>query len=176
MDIRQLRYFVGIVNSGSFSDAAAHMHVAQSALSRHVKTLEQTIGSELLKRHPKGVTPTRLGWHFYEQANKIVSDIELIPTRIRGTDYQITGHVTLGAPNSIARNLFPLVAEIISPQFPGISIGFVEGNAISLGGGLDAGEIDLAIMVDPDRRLEFHYEPLFSEQMYLFSHKNNLAF
>ena len=86
MDIRQLRYFVGIVNSGSFSDAAAHMHVAQSALSRHIKSLEQTIGSELLKRHPKGVTPTRLGWHFYEQANKIVSDIELIPTRIRSSN------------------------------------------------------------------------------------------
>ena len=66
MDIRQLRYFVGVVNSGSFSEAALHMHVAQSALSRHIKSLEHTIGDELLTRHPKGIIPTKLGWHLYE--------------------------------------------------------------------------------------------------------------
>ena len=152
------------------------MHVAQSALSRHIKFLEHTIGGELLKRHPKGITPTRLGWRLYEQAKKIVADVELIPSRIRDEDYQITGQVTLGAPNSIAQNLFPLVAEVVAPQYPGISISFVEGNAISLGGGLDSGGIDIAIMVDPDRRQEFYYEPLFSEQMYLFGQQGDLQF
>lgn len=176
MDIRQLRYFVGVVNSGSFSDAAVHMHVAQSALSRHVKSLEQTVGGELLKRHPKGVTPTRLGWHLYEQASRVVADVESIPSRIREEDYRITGRVTLGAPSSIARDLFPSVAEAVAPRFPGIEVDFVEGNAISLGGGLDAGDIDLAVMVDPDRRLEFDYEPIFSERMYLFGQRDDPEF
>ncbi|MFL2781353.1 MAG: LysR family transcriptional regulator [Rhodospirillales bacterium] len=168
MDVRQLRYFVGVVNSGSFSDASLYMHVAQSALSRHIKSLEHTVGGELLERHPKGITPTKLGWHLYEQAKRIVTEVEELPSKIRDKNYKIKGQVTLGAPNSVARDLFPLVADLVMPTYPGISLSFVEGNAISLGSGLDTGEIDIAIMVDPDRRLEFHYEPLFSEQMYLF--------
>ena len=61
MDLRQLRYFTAIADYGSFSEAAARLRIAQSALSRHTSTLEQELGVRLFHRHPRGVDLTHSG-------------------------------------------------------------------------------------------------------------------
>lgn len=61
MQYRQLRYFVKIVEAGSFSRAAATIHVAQPALSQQVAELEEKLGLKLLHRTPRGVVPTSAG-------------------------------------------------------------------------------------------------------------------
>lgn len=68
MKFRQVRYFVKIVEAGSISRAAAIVHIAQPALSKHMVELEDELGLSLLHRTSRGVTPTADGEVLYEEA------------------------------------------------------------------------------------------------------------
>lgn len=76
MDLRQLRYFVGIVQAGSLSRAADQMHVAQSALSHHLASLETELARQLVTRSPKGILLTEAGAVLYRHAEAILRDVE----------------------------------------------------------------------------------------------------
>ena len=75
MDIRQLRYFVGIVQAGSLSRAADQLHVAQSAVSHHLNSLESELDRQLLTRGPKGIMLTDAGAVLYQHAEAILYSI-----------------------------------------------------------------------------------------------------
>src|ERR1700691_6573267 len=76
MDLRQLRYFVGIVQAGSLSRAADQLHVAQSAISRHLASLESEVGRQLVTRGPKGILLTEAGGVLYRHAEAILRQVE----------------------------------------------------------------------------------------------------
>lgn len=61
MDLRKLRYFAGVVEAKSMSKAANRLHVAQPALSKSLRSLEDDFGAELLRRSPQGVAATEAG-------------------------------------------------------------------------------------------------------------------
>ena len=61
VQLRQLRYFTGIVDAGSFSRAALTLHVAQPALSQQIAELELDLGVPLLQRSARGTQPTAAG-------------------------------------------------------------------------------------------------------------------
>ncbi|WP_223277278.1 LysR family transcriptional regulator [Cupriavidus metallidurans] len=73
--LKQLRYFVEIVDAGNFSLAAERLFIAQSALSRQIRDMEATLQVELLVRKPRHVEPTAAGQAFYESARRILSDL-----------------------------------------------------------------------------------------------------
>ncbi|MER9146943.1 LysR family transcriptional regulator, partial [Mesorhizobium sp. M0871] len=77
MDIRQLRYFVGVVEAGSFTKAAATLNVAQSALSLHVRQLEEGFGTQLLVRGRTGVSLTASGDKLLERGRSILKEVQL---------------------------------------------------------------------------------------------------
>src|ERR1700712_1333440 len=75
MDLRQLRYFAQIAESGNVSRAAEVLRIAQPSLSQQMRNLEEELGIELLFRHARGVTPTELGLKFYEHARRILQEV-----------------------------------------------------------------------------------------------------
>ncbi|WP_139291852.1 LysR family transcriptional regulator, partial [Pseudomonas aeruginosa] len=76
ISLRQLHYFVEIVESGGFSRAAERLFVAQSALSRQVRELEDSIGTPLLRRGPRQVELTPAGRAFLPRAQRLLGDLE----------------------------------------------------------------------------------------------------
>ncbi|WP_302924971.1 LysR family transcriptional regulator, partial [Pseudomonas aeruginosa] len=76
ISLRQLHYFVEIVESGGFSRAAERLFVAQSALSRQVRELEDSIGPPLLRRGPRQVELTPAGRAFLPRAQRLLGDLE----------------------------------------------------------------------------------------------------
>src|SRR5580698_9939194 len=76
MDLRQLRYFVGIVQAGSLSRAADRLHVAQSAISHHLASLESELEKQLVTRGPKGILLTEAGNVLYRHAEVILRHVE----------------------------------------------------------------------------------------------------
>ena len=72
IDLRQLRYFVAIVDSGSLTRAAGVLHIAQPALSQQMSALESELDSQLLTRSVKGVRPTQAGWAVYRHAQTVL--------------------------------------------------------------------------------------------------------
>lgn len=85
MQLRHLRYFVSIVDAGSFCRAAATIHVAQPALSQQIAGLEATLGATLLHRSARGVCPTQVGKIFYREAVSILQRVEQLRGIVRST-------------------------------------------------------------------------------------------
>src|ERR1700759_1484677 len=105
MQFRQLRYFVKIIEAGSFSRAASVVHVAQPALSQQVAELEERLGVELLQRSARGVRPTAAGEILYKEAASILHQLDQLPGMVRSNDGAIEGTVGLGIMASLAPKL-----------------------------------------------------------------------
>src|SRR5262249_25004719 len=102
MQFRHLRYFVKIVEAGSFSRAAATIHVAQPALSQQIAELEEQLGVTLLQRSARGVRPTPSGEALYREASAILRQIEQLPGIVRSTGGEIEGAVGVGMSSTFA--------------------------------------------------------------------------
>ena len=87
MDVRQLRYFVEVVEAKSFTRAAERVHVAQPALGFQVRKLEDELGVSLLHRHSRGVDPTEAGTALLRHAHAVLRQIELARQEL-GIDLQ----------------------------------------------------------------------------------------
>src|SRR5580704_16071774 len=96
MQFRQLRYFVSIVEAGSFSRAATVVHVAQPALSQQVADLEARLAVELLHRSARGIQPTAAGAILYKEAKVLLQQLDQIPAIVRSTSGEVEGAVNLG--------------------------------------------------------------------------------
>src|SRR5580698_261559 len=102
MDLRQLRYFVGIVQAGSLSRAADQLHVAQSAVSHHLNSLESELDRQLLTRGPKGIILTEAGNILYRHAEAILRYVESAKQAAMGALNVPSGRVAIGFPVTIA--------------------------------------------------------------------------
>ena len=98
MDLRQLRYFVGIVQAGSLSRAADQLHVAQSAISHHLASLESELDRQLVTRGPKGVLLTEAGTVLYRHAEAILRHVESAKQDAAHTLNVPSGRVSIGFP------------------------------------------------------------------------------
>lgn len=166
MNLRQLAYFVRIAESGSFSAAADALHVAQSALSRHIKELEEELGGALLDRGSRGVSLSDSGKVLFERAKFILSQLEEAGTEVRAQNKELTGTVRLMAPSSIAQVLFEPLVDRFLRQFPKVRLGLSEGLWDDAANRLRTGAVDLAIMGSATSDY-IELEPLAREQMVL---------
>ena len=167
MDFRQLRYFVAIVENGSFRGAAERVNVAQSALSRHVQVLEDELGLMLLDRLPRGVQPTAAGSRLFERSKALIRDFEELRADLMSEAGGPRGTITIGASTTTSRLLFGRLAEAANQRFPLIRISLLEGASYFLLEGLDTGRIDLALMVNQEPSTSLVTEPLVTEVVYL---------
>lgn len=167
MDLRQLRYFSAVAECGSFSEAAARLHVAQSALSRHTLTLEQELGVKLLKRHPRGVDLTPSGTLLLARAKRILAEMEEARAEVMAQAALPSGDAVIGTTSTTSRILYGPLAARFARDYPHVRLRFVEGVPYLLLEGLDTGAIDLAVMVDPEPRESLVLEPLVTEQEFL---------
>src|SRR5512144_3221536 len=76
MNLRQLKYFVGVIDAGNMTRAAEQLHVAQTALGMQIRQLEEDLGIALLVRHSRGVEPTKAGKLLYSRALDILKLVE----------------------------------------------------------------------------------------------------
>ena len=167
MDFRQLRYFAAVAEYGSFSEAAARLHVAQSALSRHTLTLEQELGVTLFDRHPRGVETTPSGALLLNRAKRILAELEDARAEVMAQAAHVSGDAVIGTTSTTSRILYGPLAARFARDYPNVRLRFVEGVPYLLLEGLDTGTIDIAVMVDPEPRESLVLEPLVTEQEFL---------
>ena len=99
--LRQLRYFVGIVQAGSLSRAADQLHVAQSAISHHLAQLESEIKKPLVTRGSKGIALTEAGTVLYRHAEAILRHIDFAKQDAMTTLAVPSGRVAIGFPSAL---------------------------------------------------------------------------
>ena len=122
MELRHLRYFVAVAEELNFTHAAARLRVAQPALSRQIKDLEEELQTPLFERGRAGVQLTRAGKVFYQRARAILAQAAEAANEARTAAGAITGSLVLGFPSGLHLNYLAPVIQAFSESTPKCSL------------------------------------------------------
>ncbi len=165
MELRQLRYFVAIVDHGSLSRAAVVLHVAQPALTQQLRQLEEELGAKLLHRSAQGVLSTDAGKVFYEHAQAILKQVSDARSAVTQSTTRPSGSVTLGLPHSISGALALPLLVAARAAYPEITLQLTEELSGNLAEQLKSGRINLAVLFDDGQLGAFHCSALVEEEL-----------
>ncbi len=167
MELRQLRYFVKIVELGSLGRAALELDVGVSALSQQISKLESELSTRLLNRTTTGVTPTGSGLAFLHHAQLTLRQAEYaVLAAHRG---RMSGYVSVGlAPTTATVLALPLI-NAMRERYPDIQLHLVEMLSGHLAAQLNARQIDLAILFQLDGGKRWSMRPLLNEKLFVIS-------
>ncbi|MFO1153085.1 MAG: LysR family transcriptional regulator [Rhodospirillales bacterium] len=164
MDLQQLRCFVAVAEELHFGKAASRLQMLPGALGRHVRLLEEEIGARLLERTTRNVALTEEGAIFLDEARGLLKQMDRLTTRFQARGRTRATTLRLGAIDSAAAGLVPLVLHDFRERRPDVSVQLVENKTIRLLPRLLSGSIDLAFVRPPDapdKAIEFFF--LFHE-------------
>lgn len=176
MDLRQLRYFLGIVEHGSVSRAAEVLHVAQPALSLHLKRLEMEFGCELVHRTARGVVATESGRRLALRAQTLIDGMNTLKDEVRGAEAVPTGPTIVGIPTSLGTILTVPLVKAVRDRFPGIRLRVIEGLSGHMQEWLLTGTVDLAVIFGSQPSYGIDAEFVAREKLCLVTRADNPAF
>lgn len=165
MELRQLRYFVAIVDHGSLSRAALVLHVAQPALTAQLRQLEEELGAQLLHRSARGMAATDAGRLFYQHALAILKQVADARAAVAQSTERPSGSVTLGLPHSISGALALPLLTAARARYPEITLQLTEEISGNLIEQLKSGRLNLAVLFDDGQPGQFAATPLVEEDL-----------
>lgn len=145
MEFRQLHYFVAVVEAGSISAASRRVHIAQPALTRQIKLLEEDLDTRLFDRHARGMQLTVAGRKLYEEALALLDARAQIRARLSALGQGVVGKVSLGVTvthlwvSEVAgimrryRDRYPQVAFEIYPLLSGPQLERLQEGSLDAG-------------------------------------------
>ena len=173
MDLQQLRYFVSVAEVENISLAAHSLRVAQSAVSRQIRLLEEELGTVLLQRAGRGVKLTDVGERFRHHASDLLKQADSVRADIRNRGSEPSGVLTIGANPSFGDVVFPPLAKSYSTNFPKVRLHFVTDMTMNIQEAMRKGVLDCGIVAFPDRDPSMASEAVASESVHLVSHRKN---
>lgn len=167
IEITRLRYFSTIVARRSLRRAADELHVAQPALSRHVRALEEELGVKLLTRTARGVSPTAGGLALLRASEKLFDQYARLKAEVTSVAATPTGILRIATlPAFSIRFLAGVVAELRAAH-PQLEFAIGEGFSQRLQDQVLAGEADVAVLAGLGAHPELVTTPLYREQIWL---------
>ena len=167
MEFHQLRDFVAIASTGSFSQAAKRCRVAQPSLSKAVQRLETEVGEKLFHRLKPRTLLTPAGEVLHRHALRILNEVEQVKRELLDTRGLRRGTVSIGVLPTISPYFLPRVLAQFTQEFPALEVVVTEERTTDLLRLVDTCELDLALvsLPIPDDGLE--KETLFKEELLL---------
>jgi len=141
--------------------------VAQSALSKRVQRLEQSVGSALLERRARGVMLTDAGHAFLARAERLVDDLADLSRNLSSVVHMPAGEVRIALPQRTAGLLAPPVIERCLRELPLVNLHVLEGTASNVHGWVMRGEADPQEIKESSERFDNHYvdSPVWREAL-----------
>ena len=167
MELRSLHYFVRIAELGSITRAAAHLHLAQPALTRHVQRLEEELGVALFTRANRGVRLTEAGQKLLDSATRILRDVERTGDEIRAQDAQPSGRIILGITATLCPVLVPELFARLRRDFPRVELKVMHAGMVRLEEFVIDGRADVALLSELSRSRLVVSTRLAQEEMVL---------
>ncbi len=143
--LRQLRAFLAVARTGSFTLAAESLYITQSALSGLMKELEQTLGTRLVDRSTRRVYLTEIGAQLYPLLDATLQDLDDVLARVLDPHAMQSGVVRIAASQLLASTLLPELIAAYQAQHPGNSVKLVDTPVESVMARVFAGEVELGI-------------------------------
>ncbi len=169
MELRQLRYFVRVVELGSMSRAAMDLDMVQSALSQQISRLESELSTRLLQRSSKGTVPTEAGLAFFHEAQLTLRHAEQAIHAAQQA--RLSGAVSIGLSPTIASVLGLPFMQALRLRYPEVRLHMVSALSGHLTSLLNARQLDLAILFDAQGARRWSVQPLLEEKLYLIQSK-----
>ena len=149
MEVRQLKYFLGVANELHFSKAAEKLFIAQPALSRQIQALEESLSVLLFERDKRNVKLTPAGRYLREEAAQVISQLENIGKRTQLIHSGEEGEVRIGHPGSAIYSVIPPLLSKLRNDFPQIKANLSEILEDDLYGSLKNYQIDVGFVREP---------------------------
>lgn len=157
--LRQLRAFLAVLETGSFSEAAATMHLSQAALSGLIKELESRLGVRLLDRDTRNVSASVVGLAFEPLVRRLLGNLEDALESVTNLKELRKGVVRVAAPEPLSCTLLPELIAQYEDHHPGIDVRFEDVPIEQVLSGLHSGSADIGFGpagVPVDEALEVH--------------------
>ena len=167
MDVRQLRYFVGVLEAKSLSKASGMLHVAQPALGVQIRNLERELGTKLLRRHPRGVVPTEAGERLAQHAGQLLRQFDRVRQDLVNFATTPNGRVSLTVSRSLPQIVTASITERCRKIFPDIQLRVVESGHKQQLPQSEQADSDLVITFRPHHDQYQVAEPLVQDEMVL---------
>ncbi|MGM9490357.1 LysR family transcriptional regulator [Ideonella sp. YS5] len=170
MELRQLRYFIRIVELGSMGRAALDLGVGTPALSQQISRLEGELSTRLLQRTTTGVLPTDAGLAFFRQAQLAIRHADAAAQAARQA--RLAGQVSIGlAPSTSGVLALPLL-EAMRERYPDVRLRVVESLSGNLATMLNARQLDLAVLFETDGARRWSVLPLLEERLFVIGRRD----
>ena len=163
VELRELCCFAIVARCGSFASAAREQKISQPTLSRQIRELEDALGTQLLVRHARGVTPTSSGMCLLDRLDTIMH-LLASPLQREGEE-AVHGTVSLAMPEEVASLLVPALVAAFQRRWPHVTLEVKEAPSGTLEAWLLDGRVDIALVQDPPKLDELRFEPLLSENL-----------
>ncbi|MBV8648240.1 LysR family transcriptional regulator [Paludibacterium sp.] len=162
ISLRQLRAFVAVAKSGSFTLAADSLFVTQSALSGLIKELESALGLKLFDRTTRRIQLSDVGHSLYPRVENILHELDGVLEEASSLRALKTGSVSVAAPQLMAATFLPEVMAAYGARHPGVRVRLMDCVVENIMAPVFSGEVDFAI--GPERKLnsDIQAEPLFA--------------
>lgn len=167
MDIRQLRYFMGVVEARSFTKASELLHVAQPALGVHIRNLERELGAKLLHRHSRGITPTEAGEQLAQHAVDLLRRFDRMRQDLVQHTKAPAERVLLCVGRTVPRIVTATIAERCRLKFPDIELAILDGWRSHFEDTRAGSEPDLGITFRRQEEFTAGTEPLVEAELVL---------
>lgn len=165
MELRQLRYFVRVVEFGSMGRAAKDLGIGTPALSQQVSRLEGELSTRLLQRSATGVRATDAGMAFYKQAQLSLRHAD---DAVRAAQQaRLSGHVSVGMSSSTSAVLALPFITAMSERYPDVRLRLVESLSGNLAAMLNARQLDIAVLFETRSAQRWTVLPLLEERLFL---------
>ncbi|MDD0810647.1 LysR substrate-binding domain-containing protein [Curvibacter sp. RS43] len=169
MDLKQLEYFVRVAELGSFTRASIALNIAQPALSRQVRLLEVELRQNLLDRNGRGVKLTESGKLLLEHGRGILHQVEVAREELGAVRGALAGRVSIGLPPSLSRLITVPLTRAFMQHLPQARLTLTEGFSVQMYEGLRVGNLDMAVLYNPNHSPDLDSLSLHQEELVLIA-------
>lgn len=148
-DIRQLRHFVAVAESGGFGRAARHLGMAQPPLSQSIRRLEEGLGAALFLRTSRSVELTEAGRELLPLAQRLIHQHEVAVTRVRDVGRGHAGRLRIGVLMSTVSPAVSTLLRRFGDAHPGVAMEFEELTTVDQVQALESGRLDIGFLRPP---------------------------
>lgn len=175
MELKQIRYFVGVSEAGSLLKASTQLHIAQPALGQQMADLEHYLGVKLFLRTSRGMVLTDAGRRFLDHAKLVLADVERARDAVRESSVNPQGEVVIGLPTTVALAVTVPLLKACREHYPLVRLKVVEAYSGFLVEWLRSGRLDSAILFGDKPEIGLVKEALLDEQLALVTAPSDRA-
>ena len=168
MELRHLRYFVGVAEMENVSRAALKLHVSQPALSAQIRDLEDEIGFQLLERTAKSVRLTKAGRAFLDEARAVLQRADEAVTKARSIAAAEPSELHIGYTPVPFAEILPKILRAFQRKMPNVHVRLHDWSNQAILDGVRDGRLQVGLIVRPPKAgslRDLRYEELFHERV-----------